>query len=82
MARASLLVVLSFIAFPAVAQLTQRAPSTTRERDCYAMKVERTLDGGWIFDFSDMFALQADGTFRDRHFCPPLFRPSPHNERH
>jgi hypothetical protein len=82
MARASLLIAVSIIAFPAAAQPSDRATSPTKERDCYRIEVYRTREGALVADARDMFAVQADGTWRTRRQCPPLLRPSRHKEPH
>src|SRR5262249_12922548 len=76
-----LLILLSFIAFPAAAQLTDGGRSPTSKRNCYGPAVVlRPPAGGLIIDDSNLFQLQADGTYRMRRFCP-LFRPSRHKGR-
>src|SRR5262249_44199782 len=84
MARTSLLIVLSIIAFPAAAQLIDRTQSPTRERHCYygRMVVRHPPEGGIEISFPDLLELQADGPLRVWRVCQPLFRPSRHKDPH
>ena len=68
MARALMLIVLSFFIFPTTAQLTDRAPLATK-----AQQGNGKLGMELVFDDSNLFRIRP---FR------PSFRPTPHNQLH
>ena len=80
MVRTALSIALSFIAVSAAAQPNDRTPSSSSEKNCYTGAVVRfPPEGGLIVDDTNLFQLQADGTYRVRRSCL-LFRPSRHHE--